>query len=491
MSWTHPAYEAVVRFVGERTGLSFAPQRHDSAEQGIRRAMARAGITDLGQYRALLQRDARALDDLIVELTVGETYFFREPGQFDFIRRTVLPDLWRRRGLEHGVRAWSAGCASGEEAYSLAILFAEEGFADRTYLLATDISRAALARAHEAAYGNWSLRGSGATTAAPYLTRRGNLHVLQPRIRRAVLFEYLNLALDVYPSFASGTWGMDLILCRNVLIYFEPETVRGVAHRLFESLAPGGWLITAASDPPLGGDAPYEIVMAEEGVFYRRPLAEKETGPEAGRPARGDRESTSPVPSTDLPARGTQYSVLSTQYSSPPSPVAVTSVDPLAEAGAAFARGDYARAAEVASRLTADPSAAALYVRALANLDAGRAERACAEAAARHPLAAELHHLHALLLLELGRDEEADRAARRVIYLDRTLALGHFTLGSILWRRGDRAGARRAYRNARALCAARPADEVVPLSDGERAGRLAEAAAAQLAILDATPEVTP
>ncbi len=463
MSWTHPAYEAVVRLLGERTGLSFSPQRLDSAEQGVRRAMARAGVTDPEQYRALVERDARALDDLIAELTVGETYFFRDPAQFDFIRRVALPDLGRLRSPEHTLRAWSAGCASGEEAYSLAILLAEEGWAGRTYLLATDISRAALARAHQAAYGAWSLRGPGAAAVSPYLSRSGNRHALPERIRRAVTFAYLNLARDVYPSFATGTWGMDLILCRNVLIYFDRETVRAVARRLFESLAPGGWLITAPSDPPLGDDASYEVVVTEAGVFYRRPMAEP-----------------------TLPPADVEYPVLSTEYSVPPPRHPVSSA-PMNQAQEALARGDYAQAAGLVDGMAADVAAAALRVRALANLDTARAERACAEAAARHPLAAELHHLHAVLLLELGRDEEAARAARRVTYLDRTLALGHYTLGSILWRRGDRAGARRAYRNARDLCAARPADEVVPLSDGEHAGRLAEAAAAQLAILEASP----
>jgi chemotaxis protein methyltransferase CheR len=474
VSWTHPAYEDVVLLLGERTGLSFPPQRHDTAEQGVRRAMARAGVPDPAQYRALIERDARALDDLIVELTVGETYFFRDPAQFDFIRRVVLPDLAQCRGPGHTVRAWSAGCASGEEAYSLAILVAEEGFADRTFLLATDISRAALARAHQAAYGSWSLRGPGATIAGPYLSRRGNLHVLAERIRRAVTFEYLNLARDVYPSFAIGTWAMDLILCRNVLIYFDRQTVGVVARRLFESLAPGGWLITAPSDPPLGEDAPYEVVVTEAGVFYRRPIPAGAAGPEA--------EPT-------LPAADAEYRLLSTECPTPatPPPRQPVTSSPMTEAQEALAHGDYARAAGLVDGLVADLPAATLRVRALANLDAGRAERACAEAAARHPLAAELHHLHAVLLLELGRDDEAARAARRVIYLDRTLALGHYTLGSVLWRRGDRAGARRAYRNARDLCAARPADEVIPLSDGERAGRLAEAAAAQLAILDASP----
>jgi chemotaxis protein methyltransferase CheR len=99
-------------------------------------------------------------------------------------------------------------------------------------------------------------------------------------------------------------------------------------------------------------------------------------------------------------------------------------------------------------------------------------------------LSAELHYLHAVLLLDLGKNDEAAQALRRVLYLDRTLAVVHFTLGAILRQRGDRAGACRAYRNARDLCAARPAEEAVPLADGEPAGRLAEIAGAELILLE-------
>src|SRR5205085_1616717 len=136
MSWSHPGHEAILRLLGERTGLSFPPQRYESTEHGIRRAMTRSGVRDLHEYRLLLESDPAALDDLIVELTVGETYFFREPVQFEFIRREVLPEIVQRRGAEHGVRAWCAGCASGEEAYSLAIVLAEAGLSRQSYLLA-------------------------------------------------------------------------------------------------------------------------------------------------------------------------------------------------------------------------------------------------------------------------------------------------------------------------------------------------------------------
>ena len=126
MPWTHPAYESLARLLGRHAGLHFPPERSDAAEMGIRRAMTRAGIQDPGQYQALVEDSAEVLADLVVEMTVGETYFFREPAQFGFLRREVLPELRRRRG-EADLRAWSAACASGEEAYSLAILLEEEG----------------------------------------------------------------------------------------------------------------------------------------------------------------------------------------------------------------------------------------------------------------------------------------------------------------------------------------------------------------------------
>src|SRR5262245_61765642 len=169
MTWSQPAYEAIANLVSDRTGLAFAPTRRESVELSIRRVMARAGLADLDRYHALLAENAAALDDLLGELTVGETYFFREPAQFDFLRREVLPDIRRRRRLQHPLRAWSAGCATGEEAYSLAVLFLQEGIGDGARLLATDISRTALARARRGGYTDWSLRGPGADLMKPYL----------------------------------------------------------------------------------------------------------------------------------------------------------------------------------------------------------------------------------------------------------------------------------------------------------------------------------
>ncbi len=267
-TWTQPGFEAVACLVNQRTGLSLA-KRHDSAEHGMKRAMARAKIVDLAQYAERLAGDDATLDDLIGELTVGETYFFREPAHFHFIQQQILPDLRARRGSGHTLRAWSAACATGEEAYSLAILFAQCGL-EQAHLAATDITRAALAKARLAIFSAWSLRGESPLAARAYLTQVGKEYRLDEKIRQRVNFAHLNLALDAYPSFAAGIWGMDLILCRNVLIYFDGDTVRRTAQRLHATLADGGWLITASSDPPLWEHAPFEVVADANGLFYRR-----------------------------------------------------------------------------------------------------------------------------------------------------------------------------------------------------------------------------
>ena len=444
--------------------------------------MAAAGIRDPGKYLERLKENPALLDDLISELTIGETYFFREPGHFALVRDEIIPEVRRLRGAEHILRVWSAGCASGEEPYSLAILFEEMGLVESVRILATDISRTALARAQQAAYGSWSLRGEGARLIGSYLRRSGSRFELAERFRRRVEFAYLNLAQDSYPTFATSTYGMDLILCRNVLIYLDAKTIRLVAQRLYESLAEGGFLITGPADPALAGYAPFEARMTSAGFVYRKPshLSHRATivSGVSQAPLVADFTHPEVAVASDNPQTAMSSTVLVGQLSTPPA-------DPLAEARQALAAGENARALELAGPLNTAAAAAILCVRALANL--GETETAAtmaAEAAARHPASPEIGFLLAVILTNLGRHGEAERALRRVLYLDRSLAVAQFTLGATLHRLGDVKGSLRAYRNARDLAAGRPSPEIVPLSDGETAARLAEAATAQVALLE-------
>ena len=367
------------------------------------------------------------------------------------------------------------------------MLCTQAGLARQTHILATDISPVALGKAREGAYGEWSLRGASAVAARAYLVAKGERYYIAPQLQRLVQFESLNLALDVYPSFVTGTVGLDLVLCRNVLIYFNRETVREVAQRLYDSLAPGGWLITGAGDPSLEQHADYESVVTAAGVFYRRPGKGRLRPPrKRRRPALRRTRSARPSARRTPSRSGRSDRGAAGPPPRPPSPPASGTVaDSFREGQAALLRGDYGGAVRWIEGHRGDPGACVLHIKALANIDTLHAVHASAEAAQRHALSPELHYLHAVLLMEVNRDVEAVQAARRAVFLDRSLAIAHFVLGSILQRRGVLPEAQRHFRNARDLCAARPPDEIVPLTDGEAAGRLAAAAEVQLHTLQA------
>ncbi len=481
-TWRHPGYVAVLDLVAARAGL-LPPSCPPAAMEGIDRAMARAGLPeDFTSYVERLAADPSALDDLLVELTIGETYFFRNPEHFHFVRHQVLPELARHRSPGHVVRAWSAGCASGEEPYSLAVLLLEEGYGSRMEVHGTDVSRAALSRAHVASYGEWSLRGPEADRMRPFLHSEGRRYTLAPQVRDRVHFGYLNLAEDTWPSSSSGIWRMDVIFCRNVLIYFNRATIEAVARRLHDSLAEGGFLIAGPSDPTLSAFAPFETLLTDWGIVYHRPATSS--------PQR--RAPTPPPPPPVLPPPRVPVVLAPPPpppRPPPPPPEPAPTPEGLEGARRALALGDWREAARRAGALQDDPSAAAMAVRALANLDARAAVRACAEAAARHPLAVELRYLEALLLLGLGRLEESERAARQALYLEPSLAVAHLMLGHLLRRQGDTLGALRSFGTAELLCAALPPDAPVPLSEGERAGRLAEVAREERTRLEAPEEL--
>src|SRR5262249_985834 len=178
-------------------------------------------------------------------IVVGETYFFRDAGQFELLRREILPELRRRTGM--GLAIWSAGCASGEEAYSLAIAASEsavDGAPDTVF--GTDVSTRALAAARAGVYGAWSMRGLTAEAIDRIAVRRDRPYAVRDRWRHRVEFAHGNLAAEGPRAFPmNGT--MDLILCRNVLIYFDEAAVRRAAALLFGALREGGYLLTSPS----------------------------------------------------------------------------------------------------------------------------------------------------------------------------------------------------------------------------------------------------
>jgi chemotaxis protein methyltransferase CheR len=428
--------EEILALVAERSGLIFASNRHVEADAGISRAMKRAGIADAAAYARRVRADNAALDALVDELTVGETHFLRDPSQMDLLRRTILPAL-QKKGTPP--RIWSAACASGEEAYSLAILLEQAGLDAGALVLGTDLSPVALEKARTASYSDWSMRGVTPAFLTDYFRHVRKRRVLVDRIRHKVQFQRLNLVAPAEYS-SVGAAGMDLILCRNVLIYFSVETVARIASRLYASLAEGGVLLTAGSDPLIGDYAPFEIEVTPVGLVYRRP-----------RP--GARPPVAAIlPPARLPDRDAPPAVAPRMDSPAP------------------------------ARDAPDPGREAFeQVLLLANgMGAFEADVLAQSAIRRLPLDAPLHYLRATLLVALDRSADAETETHRALYLDPSLAVAHFLLGTIQRKRGARREALRAFRNAHDLCAARPLDEQLPAGSGELVGALASAACAEI-----------
>jgi chemotaxis protein methyltransferase CheR len=465
--------DEVAGLVRSVTGLVFPSLRRGALAEGVHRTMASRGLRDFDRFVRRLSRDTGLLDALVDEVTVGETYFFRSPEQFAQVRERMLPAILREAG-RRTLRFWSAGCATGEEAYSLAILALEAGLAGRTAILGTDLSRRALERARVGTYSSWSLRGLPPEAVHRYFRSEGTRYVLDEPIRRAVTFAYLNLVEDSYPSLASGAWAMDLIFCRNVFIYFDRDSVARVASRLLAALTPGGWLVLGPADPLLTVVVPCECVPLEQGLAYRRaPVSDRSSPAGVVSPL----PASAPPPAPAAPPAAAPRRVPVPEAEAPPAPAGPTAAE-------RYAAGDYPGAvAEGRRALTHDDQVATwvLVIRALANqglLD--EAGRVLALALDRHRTSAELQYLQATLLSVAGRPAAAAEAARRALYLDPGLVVAHLALGSALDQLGDGAGAVRCWRNAHRLLVPMAPAEPVPAADGETVAGLRRIVETQL-----------
>jgi chemotaxis protein methyltransferase CheR len=231
-------------------GWSAAP-RSPALAAAIERESARLGCPSKQDYSTLLSGDRDALQALVEAAAVYESYFFREPDRLAWIRDALLIAAARRSRAPFAI--WSAGCAGGEEPFTLAILASECGALDAVRITATDISQPAIARATQGRFGEWSLRGADAATRERWFAGDGESWQLDPSITRAVTFAHHNLAARSASSDGQPPAGgpFDLVVCRNVLVYFDKTLIEPVTRLLVSALAPGGTLVTGVSDPML------------------------------------------------------------------------------------------------------------------------------------------------------------------------------------------------------------------------------------------------
>lgn len=441
--------ERFERLLHRWAGQWFPESRRGELGRALRRAAERAGHgSDLAGFLAVLDAEPNAaLKDLVVqEVLVNETYFFRDAALWEGIEKEVLLDLVQRRAATKNLRIWSAGCSTGEEPYSVAMLLrASIPRLDEwtVHLLATDLSEAALERARMAVYGKRALRELDRERWGSWFETHGpTVRVTEP-VRRLVHFRRHNLIASDYPGPLTNR--MDLILCRNVLIYLDREAVARSIGRFAECLRPGGWLILAPTEVPLEPPAGMLLTQLKSG-----PMVLRREGEGASAPAR-------PRPRTESGARPATPPVRPTPTAPPPLPLVKAPPPPPPPAPVPQKLLDEARHAADRGELAVALSRAT----------------ACVEAS---PVAPAGWVLLGTVQEELGLVDDAVESLRRALYLDSGLAVAYLQLARVQLAKGD-PGTLRSLANFRKIVEASPAGELLPEGHGLTVGegrRLAE-----------------
>jgi chemotaxis protein methyltransferase CheR len=463
-------FERIRDLLVRTAGLVFDEGRRDSLAYSVGERLTACGLGEVESYLAML--GAPGSDDelqaLLNEVTIQETHFFRNPPQFRALRQHVLPQLIRRAAASgtRRLRIWSAGCSTGEEPYSIAMLLREalpltDGWDVK--VVATDVSTRALSAARAGRYGARALLAADKDDVARWFVKDGDDYVVRPEVRELVEFRHHNLVTEPVPFPKDEP--IDLLLCRNVTIYFNRDTTRRLMAQFHTALSDGGYLFLGHSETLWQINDEFRLVTLGDAFVYRRDvpadagvaerrtvLPDRRTGDdgltEVGerRVAKGDRRSAWDVltrPRT-LPfprARTPEGAVLER----PASPAVAGYRDPVEPVRAALREGRYDDAAAAALAVVADD-----------------------------PMRADAYYLHGLALANLGRDADALVELRKAVYVDPLAGFAHFLLAGVLARLGDAPGAARSYRAAAETLGRNADDEFAAELGGRSVGELVD-----------------
>lgn len=499
---TTETLEAVRQMLVRTTGLLLPESRNAELERRLGALAEELGFGCAEQCAEELLAgplEQAHQNALARHLTVGETYFFRDPRLFEALQFHILPKLIERKRQEgRRLRIWSAGCCTGEEIYSIAILLHRmlpDLPAWDMVLYGTDLNPAFLERAERAEYGLWSFRGTPPHVTAPYFQSAGkNRYRLIPPIREMVRFALYNLASPdaVAPAQMRN---VDILFCRNVLMYFEHGAARKAVRRLSAFLAPDGIFIAS----------PAEMSAELLGAFVQ----EKIGGALVHRKASGSKAVSSPAEAGIAVSQ--EYFALKFQPTSAPAhPAALdihtrapTMASPVVSSGGDvgrgssprperaypapnyvevakgyYASGDSKAALETLGRMEGWPEAASLEALELAAqilADQGQAKEALHLAdcvSARSKLRPGPYLLRALILEEQEQLEAAASNLRQALYLDDSLTVAHFRLFQLCSRLGQDLPAERHRRQAERLLQGLEAGARIPEAGDMTAGQL-------------------
>jgi len=447
-------------WIRERLAIDFTEKQRRNLSNGLARAMREAGAPNYENYWRLLQDEATCpieVDRLARLLTVTETYFFRDELRLENLQTNLLPYLIAQHQLDRTLTIWSAGCATGEEPYSLAIglesLLKEDW---QVTLYATDVNSAALAHAQRAVYRPSALREVSKSVCERFFTELpGGSYQLSDDIRRRVKFAPLNLIEAAYPSPFNGALRFDLIICRNVLIYFAEPQARIVLDHFYDALAASGILLSGQVEP-VNRVLPelHPQWLGQSIVYHKRmPSAAVPSKPSTpappilplpvlpvvlpkpsvtARPKTGTLSSSHTVPSHAAPVVGSSAAKSQTSQMREKQLRETQSHE--------LQNRETQPALRVPSMPNNTPGYEQLYEKALVQANAGQWDSAliiCRQLIARSPTDYRGHQLLGLIAETRADLIAAREALRRAIYLAPHAPLAHFYLANLYHRLHD------------------------------------------------------
>lgn len=444
-----PHFTELKDWLIQKTGLSYYVDKDRALASAISRSYGgRMPFAARAVLKRLKESGHDDLDRIVEELTIGETFFFRHLEMFHALRNIVFADLIRRKQTSRFIRIWSAGCSIGAEPYSIAILLREMLGSEykqwHIEIIGTDINRRFLRIAKAGAYDPWALRGMPEDVLKRCFTMQGNKWILNESCKNDVKFKYHNMAENPFPDAQADLHHFDLLICRNVMIYFDLPTIKRLVKQFHATLVPGGWLAVGHAEPHTETFRDFRTINAPGAVLYQRHLTEPVAEP-------------APVIENvwfEHPRSFTPILPLSKKIRVTTEPVKLPNVQ------------TSVKTAEDNDVFT-DP--ALEKIATLANVgDLEMAREACVDLLRRDPLNVASHYYHGLILFNLSEWEMARQAFKRCIYLQRNLALAHYHLGLL----PSEIRETRHFQNTMEIITNLPDDESLPLGDGLTAAEL-------------------
>ena len=469
--------------IASQMGLRFPKDRWRDLEKSLVAAARTSGYTDTQVYIQHLLASSlnrQHIETLARHLSVGETYFFREEKPLKALETHILPELIRsRRGHDRRLRIWCAGCSSGEEPYTIAMML-DTLMPDlhdwNVTILATDINPQAMQKAAVGVYREWSMRAIPPAMKQRYFVRnQDGFYELSSQIKQMVTFSFLNLADDTYPSLLTNTTAMDVILCRNLLIYFDAAGARHVVDHLHRSLIEGGWLIVSPAEASHSTFSSFITVKKSGAILYKKAPQDMKQGEQA-------RESVAASAQRPFEESRKPTGAVLSGAAGPAASKSASSFDAEAEYRQAvewYERGRYEPTRnlllDIVSRDGIHGQSMALLARTFANQgNLAEAVSWCERAMATDTLNPGFLFLKATILQEQKNIDETIRMLRQVLYLDHTFVLAHVMMSNLDRRQGNRRQARKHRENALTLLGTYHYEAVLPESDGMTAGRMQE-----------------